>query len=172
MIKYILLSLVTCAIVSCTTITETTVDYSHSLVDISKFNINDTILKDYDSVEILGSSGNLSDKDMDKMDFYSLVVVRSLRTGDTVNVLVSNYFMSHLDNPITQFMSNTSQIGMAVDNIMNKSFKGEGENIDLKEMKVRKFDKVFYDKEYIQVDVFHFPAITGNLGFYTYTKEE
>lgn len=165
--RLFLVSIIAGIIVSCNNASK----YNHFLVDISEFTINDSILKDGDSVQILGSSGNLSENDKDKMDFYNLVVVKSLKTGDTVNVLVTNYFMADLNNPITQFISNTSQTGMAVDNILNQALKGKAEDIKIEDIKLRKFDKVFYDKEYIQVDVRNFPAITGNLGFCTYEED-
>lgn len=137
-------------------------DLEPFMVDISAFNIDNSLLKDGDKVEILGSSGNLSSEH--HIDFYNLVVVRSLETGDTINVLVTNYFMADLNNPETMFISNSSNIGKLIEN------NSEIESMDdfkLKDLKSKKYSKVFYDTEYIQVDVMEHPSIIGNLGDYT-----
>lgn len=129
------------------------------MVAISEFKIDPEILQDGDYVEILGSSGNL--REDDKIDFYNLVVVRSERTGDTVNVLLTNYFMADLNNPRTRFLSNTSTIGKLIEKASSlKDIEGK----QLENIKPKTFKKVFYDSEYIQVDVRDIPAITGNLG--------
>ena len=131
------------------------------MFDISEFKIDNDILKDGDRVEILGSSGNLTEEHT--IDFYSLVVVKSLETGDTVNVLVTNYFMSDLNDPETVFMSNSSVAGK----LMERTFDAEKlEGQDINNLKAKSFKKVFYDREYIQVDVRNYPSITGTLGDY------
>lgn len=128
------------------------------MIDISEFKMNDSILRDGDYVEILGSSGNLTEEH--EIDFYNLVVVRSEKTGDTVNVLVTNFYQSDLNDPRTRFMSNSSLMGKLVENTENL----DGKNI--KDLKSKSFHKVFYDSEFIQVDVRKYPSITGNLGDY------
>lgn len=40
----------------------------------------------------------------------------------------------------------------------------EGQNVN--DIEAKTYDKVFYDSEYIQVDVRKFPAVTGGLGNY------
>lgn len=132
------------------------------MVDISEFKINDSILRDGDYVEILGSSGNLTKEH--EIDFYNLVVVRSEKTGDTINVLVTNFYQSDLNNPRTRFISNSSLMGKLVENVENTE-KLDGKNI--KDLKSKSYNKVFYDSEFIQVDIRKYPAITGNLGDYT-----
>lgn len=135
------------------------------MVDISEFKINDSILRDGDYVEILGSSGNLTKEH--EIDFYNLVVVRSEKTGDTINVLVTNFYQSDLNNPRTRFISNSSIMGKLVENVENTE-KLDGKNI--KDLKSKSYNKVFYDSEFIQVDIRKYPAITGNLGDYTIEK--
>lgn len=137
-------------------------DLEEFMVDISEFKINDSILKDGDYVKILGSSGNLT-KDHE-IDFYNLVVVKSEETGDTINVLVTNFYQVNLNNPRTRFISNSSLMGKLVENASNYE-QLDGTNI--KDLKSKSYDKVFYDREYIQVDVREYPSITGNLGDYT-----
>ncbi len=137
-------------------------DLDKFMVDISKFNINDTILKDGDYVEILGSSGNLTREH--EIDFYNLIVVRSEDTGDTVNVLVTNFYQSDLNNPRTRFISNSSISGKLLENVENFN---ELDGVNIKDITAKKYQKVFYDSEYIQVDVRKYPSITGNLGDYT-----
>jgi hypothetical protein len=134
-------------------------DLEEFMVDVSEFKINDTILKDGSYVEILGSSGNLS-KDYE-IDFYNLVVVRSEATGDTINVLVSNFYLSMLNQKRTQFISNKKVIGKLIENL------GSPNNTEnLKEVTPKSYNKVLYDREYIQDDVLKYPTIIGNLGMY------
>lgn len=135
-------------------------DLSKFMVDVSEFKINDTILKDGEEVEILGSSGNLTKEHA--IDFYNLVVVRSLETGDTVNVLVTSFFQADLNDPKTKFLSNSSLVGKVMENSrdLNKL-----DNVQ--DLKAKKYSKVFYDAEYIMVDVRKYPAITGSLGDFT-----
>lgn len=137
-------------------------DLGQFMVDISEFNIDNSILKDGDYVEILGSSDKLT-RDH-KINFYNLVVVRSKETGDTINVLVTNYFVASSNNPETRFISNLSDIGKLVDQQDNLIDLKEGENI--KNLKSKSFKKVFYDTDWISVDVREYPSITGNLGDY------
>lgn len=131
------------------------------MVDVSEFKFNDTILKDGDYVEIIGSSGNLTKEH--KINFYNLVVVKSEKTGDTINLLLTNFYQSDLNNPRTRFISNTSTFGKLVENVDN-SQEMDGKNIN--ELKSKSYNKVFYDSEYIQVDVRKYPTITGNIGDY------
>lgn len=163
MIKYLLIGILSIGVLhSCTNESEDLMDLDKFMVDISEFSINDTILKDGDYVEILGSSGNLTREH--EIDFYNLVVVRSEETGNTINVLVTNFYQADLNNPRTRFISNSSLMGKLIENASN-SEQLDGTNI--KDLKSKSYSKVFYDSEYIQVDVRNYPAITGNLGDYT-----
>ena len=131
------------------------------MVEVSEFNINDTILKDMDYVRILGSSGNLTREH--EIDFYTLIVVKSEKTGDTINILTTNFYEADLNNSRTRFISNSSTIGKLLEDAKNFD-QFDGTNIN--DMKAKSYNKVFYDTEYIQVDVRKYPAITGNLGDY------
>lgn len=131
------------------------------MVNLSEFKMDSTVLKDGDSVRILGSSGNLTKEH--KINFYSLVVVKSLETGDTINVLLTDFFMADLNNPKTQFISNTSLIGKIYENALDN---GKLKTNKINDIKPKSFDKVFYDSDYIQVDVRKYPTIIGNFGKY------
>src|SRR5690606_11917640 len=99
-----------------------------------------------------------------EIDFYNLVVVRSEKTGDTINVLVTNFFQADLNNPYTRFISNTSVFGK----ILERNSDAEQLNgTNIKDLKPKSYNKVFYDTEFIQSDVRKYPSITGNLGDYT-----
>lgn len=156
-VVFFCLSLV-CGLFGCTG-SETEKDLTPFMVDVTQFKIDTAALKDGERVKILGSSGNLTENH--KIDFYNLVVVRSLESGDTVNVLVTNFFQAGPD-PETKFLSNTSLIGKAFEN--SDDLK-DGTNI--RKMASKKFSKVFYDTEFIEVDVRKYPAIPGNLGDFT-----
>ena len=158
--RYIIVGIIFFALLSsCSSKSENLDNY---LVDISEFNIQNDILKDGDYVEILGSTDKVT-KD-DQQNFYNLVVVKCEETGDTVNVLVTSFFQSDLNNPRTRFISNSSVVGK----IFERS--GDLEKLngdDLRELEPKSFDKVFYDHDFIQVDVRQYPSIAGTLGDYT-----
>lgn len=129
------------------------------MVPISEFTIDNSLLKDGDFVEILGASGNLTSEHTH--DFYNLIVVRSERTGDTINVLSTSFFMLNESNPRTQFISNSSTIGKMME---NSSEVKESKDFDAKTLKAKKFNRVLVDTEFIQIDVRKYPAVTGVLG--------
>lgn len=135
------------------------------IVDVSEFTINDSILKDGDYVRVLGASGNL--KGEYEIDFYNLVVVKSMKTGDTINVLATNYHSPDVKSEKIQFVSNQSMIGKLFDNHNNLEVL---ENANINDLKPKTYNKVFYDTEYIRVDVRKYPAITGLLANYTVTE--
>lgn len=152
--------LFTCGLFCCNG-PETEKDLSPFMVDVKQFKLDTTALKDGEKVQILGASGNLTEEQ--QIDFYNLVVVRSLESGDTVNVLVTNFFQP-TSNPETKFLSNTSEIGKAFENLDDLK---DGTNI--RKMPSKKFREVFYDTEFIELDVRKYPAITGNLGDFMIT---
>lgn len=132
------------------------------MIDISEFTINNELLKDGDHVEILGMSGNLTEEH--KIDFYNLVVVRSEETGDTINVLLTNYYANLSHDPRTRFISNSSTVGKLIESVDDFS-RLDGKKIE--DIEGKSYKKVFYDSEYIQMDVRKYPAVTGNLGDWT-----
>lgn len=152
------ISLLTGGLFGCTD-SEREKDLSPFMVDVKQFKLDTAALKDGENVEILGASGNLTEEQ--QVDFYNLVVVRSLESGDTVNVLVTNFFQPTSD-PKTKFLSNTSLIGKAFEN--SDDLK---DGTDIRKMPSKKFSKVFYDTEFIEMDVRKYPAIPGNLGNFT-----
>lgn len=129
------------------------------MVDITEFQIDNSILEDGDYVRILGCSGNLTREH--EIDFYNLIVVVSERTGDTLNVLVTNYYQVDENDPNTRFISNSSLVGKLLEGI---SDNGSIDVDNVNDLKSKSFDKVLYDSEYIQIDVRNYTAVTGNLG--------
>lgn len=136
-------------------------DLSNYLVKVSTFKINETILNQGDYVEILGCSGNLTNKH--KLEFYNLFIVRSVKTGDTINVLATNFYLAKEQYQKTRFISPNSVMSKIVSLDNYKDLDG----VNLNELKTPKFDKVLYDREYIKTNVKKYPAIIGALGDYT-----
>lgn len=158
----LIISLSAMTLLSCNDSSVKQEDLEPYMVSVNEFQLNDSILKDGDQVRILGSTGKITEEH--KIDFYNLVVVVSETTDDTINVLVTNFFQSNSNDPYVRFFSNTSLLGKIVEITSN------GESIEkqkLEDMKVKSYTKVFYDTDYIQVDVRKYPAIIGNLGAYT-----
>jgi hypothetical protein len=160
---FMLLSAIILFLASCSSGPE---DLEPFMVDAGEFNIDQHALKNGEKVRILGASGNLTKEH--KIDFYNLVVVQSIETGDTVNVLVTTFFDANHDNPEVVFISNTSIAGKLFENPEDLE-RVEGKKAD--EIEALKFDKVFYDSEFIQVDVRKYPAVTGLLGDFTIEGE-
>lgn len=131
------------------------------MVDVSEFNIDKNALKDMEEVEILGSSGNITTEH--EIDFYTLVVVRSIETGDTVNVLMTTFNLIDVQNRQTKFISNNGITGKLLETTPDPDANGK---VNLKDLKAKTYKKVLYDTEYIDVDVRKFPTITGILGDY------
>ena len=128
-------------------------------VDVSECTLVDSLLKDGDVLEILASSGNISSST--KMDFYLLFLVKSLRTGDTLNVLSTNFYKARIDDPQVNFVSQDNVMGKIIGNIDQIN---ENESTPIAELKEKNFDKVYYDTDYIQVDVRKYPAVIGSIG--------
>lgn len=135
------------------------VDIDRYLVDISEFTIQNDILKDGDYIEILGSTDKLSMEGVH--DFYNLVVVKSEATGDTINILLTSFYQADLNIPRIQFFSNSSTIGKVMERA--KELK-DLSNEQINNLASKTFEKVFYDHDFIQVDVRQYPSIPGTLG--------
>ena len=136
------------------------------MVDVSEFNMQNDILKDGDYVKVIGSSARIERSK--EVDFYTLVVVKAEATGDTINVLLTGSYDQKLDDARTQFLSNTSDVGKVFDNIENKRIL---ESTNVNDLKPKSFKKVFYNTEYIQIDVRQYPTVTGNFG-HIYINED
>ncbi len=141
-------------------------DLRNLMVDVSEFRIEKNVLKDGEHVEIIGLTGNLTGKE--KFDFYNLAVVRSEETGDTINVLLTTFYNMDLNGKHTQFISNNSPMGLLLDNHGNPE---KIKNTNIKDLKPKTFEQVFYDTEYISEDVRKYPAITGNFGNFTIQQD-
>ncbi len=128
------------------------------LVDVSKFKIDNAALKDGEEIRILGASGNLTNDD--EMDFYNLVVVESLETGKVVNVLMLDYIFVDENNRDLNFISFETQTGKMY--ALNASDAFEP-NANIDDIEIPTFDKVLYDTEYIQDDIYGNPTVIGGL---------
>lgn len=136
------------------------------MVDIDKFQLNDTVLVDGETVEILGMSGNIPTGV--EIDFYNLVVVRSLENGDTVNVLCTADFEIIGGVRRMKFHGENSEITKVLMNALkNEDFRElvPGQEIDTNTFKNYSFGRVMWDTEYIQIDVMQYPSIIGSLGY-------
>lgn len=136
------------------------------MVDIDKFQLNDTVLVDGETVEILGMSGNIPVGT--DIDFYNLVVVRSLENGDTVNVLCSSDFIIIGGVRRMKFQGENSDFTKLLNNALNnedfRELESSGE-IDTNTLINYSFDRVMWDTEYIQTDVMQYQSIIGSLGY-------
>ena len=157
--KYIISIVITAFLISCG---ENKPDIEQYMVDISEFKIDTTYLKDGEKVKVIGASNKLTEDD--KIDFYTLVVVQSLKTGKKINVLTTSYFFADQKNTVLTYMSNRSKNGLIMENMDNLG----GKNIN--DLKPKKFTKVFYDTEFIQTDVRGLPTVIGNIGEVTINK--
>lgn len=153
------------AILSTTTFLSCSSQYNPEdhLIELSKFELQSDILLDGDEVEIIGASGNLTQETHGS--FYNLVVVKSVKSGDTINVLMSSWAMLSTSNPYTQFVSVESTAGKLLDSKFRDELVKQ-KNVKIDEIQVKSFDFVFLDEEFIQIDVTRFPCIIGNLGRY------
>jgi len=141
-------------------------DLDQYLVDISKFNMDENALKDGEKVRILGASGNLTNDD--KMDFYNLIVVESLETGEEVNVLMINYIHTGEGPQTLDFISYDTPMGKLA--AMDPAEVPK--NIKVSEIELKKHQKVLYDTEYIQADVYDNPTIIGGLGIVSHYQTD
>lgn len=130
-----------------------------NLVDVSLFEIDNTALKDGENVRIIGASGNITNED--EMDFYNLIVVKSLETGKVVNVLMINYIFVDEYNRDVNFISFDTPMGK-LSAMAHKGDLKSGTNT--KDIELPKFDKVLVDLEYLTEDVYNNPTIIGGLG--------
>lgn len=137
------------------------------LVDVSKFNMDETALKDGEKVRIIGASGNLTNDD--EMNFYNLIVVESLETGNVVNVLMVNYIFVDENNRDLNFISFETEMGKLMGATGNDGTV-KGKNID--DLEIPKFDKVLYDTEYLTEDLYGNPTIIGGLAIVTHASPE
>jgi len=138
------------------------IDLEPYMVSPSQFKMDPYILKDGDEVEIIGKSDKVSLEH--KIDFYNLVVVRSIKTGDTINVLATTFIHPGKNGNYMKFISPESSFGLILEAQSNNNDL-DGKN--LKNMKAKKFNKVLYDKEFISANVQRYPSIIGLIGDFT-----
>lgn len=136
-------------------------DLNKYLVDASEFHVEQDKLHSGDSLEILGASGTITNED--KIDAYILYVVRSLRTGETLNILSTDYIMIRDQSEIIRFISDTDDAGKIAAYATHGKELPEGK---IDEIEPLRFDKVFYDTDWIHENVRKYPAVIGQLAQY------
>lgn len=138
------------------------INLEEHMVSPNGFKMDPYILKDGAEIEIIGKSDKITPEH--KIDFYNLVVVRSLETGDTVNVLATTFINQGQNGAYMKFISTESTHGLILE---AQSDKKDLKNKNLNDLKPKRFNKVFYDKEFLPADVRRFPTIIGIIGDYT-----
>lgn len=138
------------------------IDLETSMVSLDGFKMDPYILKDGEEIEIIGKSDKITPEH--KIDFYNLVVVRSLETGDTINVLATTFIHPGQNGAHVKYISTESTHGLILEAQSDKKDLNDG---NINDLKAKRFNKVFYDKDFIQEDVRRFPTIIGIIGDYT-----
>jgi hypothetical protein len=138
------------------------IDIEQYMVSPNGFKIDAYILQDGDEIEIIGKSDKITHEH--KIDFYNLVVVRSVETGDTINVLATTFIQPGQNGSYMKFISTESKHGLILE---AQSDKEDLNNKNLNDLKPKRFNKVFYDTEFLPADVRRFPTIIGIIGDYT-----
>lgn len=138
------------------------IDLEKHMVSPEGFKMDPYILQDGAEIEIIGMSDKITTEH--KIDFYNLVVVRSVETGDTINVFATIYVHLNQHKKNMKFISTESPGGLILE---AQSDKKDLNNINMTDLKPKRFNKVFYDKEFLSSDVKRFPTIIGIIGDYT-----
>lgn len=138
--------------------------------DISKFQIDDTVLEDGEEIKLLYASnrpGNNKD-----LEYYIHLIAISQETGDTINILtvldndisrndkdkVFNFF--NQDNLASQVTSGIVQMDM-------ENLKDINHIDDFKQMEPPKIKKVARDPAFDKIADNDFPTIIGSIGIMT-----
>lgn len=138
------------------------IDLKEHMVSLNGFKMDPYILQDGAEIEIIGMSDKITPEH--KIDFYNLVVVRSLETGDTVNVLATTFINQGQNGAYMKFISTESAHGLILE---AQSDKKDLNNINMNDLKPKRFNKVFYDKDFLHADLKRYPTIIGIIGDYT-----
>lgn len=131
-------------------------DSRKNMIKVDEFQMDKTALKDSEEIEILCGSGN---PEYGEEDYYIHLIVRSTETGDTVNLLHSGS-VDQSEGRIKNFISNESSTGKVLDNL-DRILNSESGSSNVNDMKVKTFDYVFSDPEFIVLDRKRYPAIIG-----------
>jgi hypothetical protein len=130
--------------------------------DVFEFNLHPNALKDGEEVKILAAI--IGPGDNQKKEYYNQLIVVSIKSGDTFNILVPfnpaltkqdqgkifNYFNS--ENPIN--------------NIDDNKIKPNQENIRIEDIqsKFPEYDKVYQNAEFNDIAINTFPTVKGSVG--------
>jgi hypothetical protein len=138
------------------------INLEEHMVSPNGFKMDPYILQDGAEIEIIGMSDKITPEH--KIDFYNLVVVRSVETGDTINVFATIYVHPNQHRKNMKFISTESPSGLILE---AQSDKKDLNNINMNDLKPKRFNKVFYDKDFLPADLKRYPTIIGIIGDYT-----
>jgi hypothetical protein len=138
------------------------IDLEQHMVSPNGFKMDPYILQDGAEIEIIGKSDKITPEH--KIDFYNLVVVRSIETGDTINVLATTFIHQGQNGAYMKFISTESAHGKILE---AQSDQKDLNNINMNDLKPKRFNKVFYDKDFLPADLKRYPTIIGIIGDYT-----
>ncbi len=163
--SFLFLTLISFWFSSCST--KKSKDLTPFLVNVSEFSIDTSALIDGTEIEVLGASNKLNNSQ--KYSFYNLIVVRNIKTDQVVNILCANTNKLISSKKNRFFVSSSSLAGKIFDHEKKLTKKTKMNVLDLKNIK---FDKVFYDTEFIIENVRDNPTVIGNLlDYYSVNKQ-
>jgi len=137
--------------------------------EISKFNLEEDALIDNEEIQLIYSSrGPYKNK---KIKFYTHLIVVSIRTGDTVNILtpVLNSFSDIENNGIYNFINKDNSVFKMAQ--LNSDEAKEIKHVDeINNFKNDKIKIVARDPNFDYIADNSYPTIIGMIGIVTYTK--
>ena len=130
----------------------------HSFKPLSSYKIDNDALKDGDTIGVLYSSGGPNDN-RDKEYLYHLIVT-TMDSKDTVNLLVPDISSLEQDRPVKTFISSTSAAYKMM--LLSAEERKEVENVN--SLKDQSIERVVSNREYAEFEQNHYPTVTGALG--------
>ena len=128
---------------------------SYEYWPLSKFNMDNTALNNNEEIKLLYSSRS-KDYNQDK-EYYIHLVVVSVSTGDTVNILTlsDNGFGKDAGSKTFNYIDGNSVAGKAMTEVL-----GDGESSDVK------LTKVIRDPNFDIIADNDYPTVIGMVGFF------
>jgi len=133
--------------------------------DISKFNIDNNALTEYEEIKLLYSSRGLN-YDQNN-DYYIHIIAVSVASGDTVNILtpLKNGFKENDKDKIFNFMSKDNVATIAMMEQFQSLNKSKQSNSGLNNI-----SKVIRDPNFDYLADNDYPTIIGMIGVFTKTE--
>lgn len=143
-------------------------DEKNTFWDITKFKIDESALVDSEEIKILYAS-NGPEQNKDKLFFYHVVVV-SVKTGDTINILstINNNFKESDQYKVYNFLNQNN-----FDSIENKFDSAQISHSSLLDnsLKTSTISKVVRDTNFDNIADNSYPTIIGFIGTFTPKNE-